>query len=161
MLFCKCVWPWRNISCFPWEVQRKCLESITLLITKITITHLLQRSTFLTYVTTVIHCKCINCQKHNFHSVMISNVLPLPFWHLITVPSAADKRLCSCIFWNSFLFHTDYSFYSQPVYKYSKNKLFRSVMICLVYICIVIHKIILRWIDRKKIWILGYSISAT
>ena len=26
-----------------------------------------------------------------FHGVMISRVLSLPFWHLITVPSTADK----------------------------------------------------------------------
>ena len=51
------------------------------------------------------HCKYIDCQKYN----KSSHVLPLPFWHLITV----DKWYCT--FQKYFLHHTDCS---QPVYKY-------------------------------------------
>ena len=37
------------------------------------------------------HCKYITCKKHNFSLCNVSHALPMPFGHLITVPSTADK----------------------------------------------------------------------
>ena len=60
----------------------------------------------------------LNARNTTFHCVMISSVLQLPCWDLITVPRTTDKLQCSCIFGNYFLYHTDCSLYSQPLYKY-------------------------------------------
>ena len=46
------------------------------------------------------HCKYIDCQKYNFLWDNVSHALPVPFRHLITVPSTTDNS--SCIFGNIF-----------------------------------------------------------
>ena len=120
MLFCKCVWPWRNISCSPWEVFRKYLESNTLLITKITITHLQQRVN----ISTLIHCKCIDCQKYNFswcNDFLCTSTALLAFNYC--------PKYCSCIFVNTYFFyHKDCCAVKQCT-KIFKNTTFCGVMI--------------------------------
>ena len=72
--------------------------------------------------TIILKCITVNiltAKNTTICGVMISHVLPLPFWHLITVPTSVDKWHCSCIFWKYFfLYHTECSFYCQPMYKY-------------------------------------------
>ena len=43
-----------------------------------------------------VHCKYITCKNTTFRCCF-SHALPVPFWHLITVPSTGD-HISSCIF---------------------------------------------------------------
>ena len=59
-----------------------------------------------------LHCKYIDCQKHNFLWFNISHALPVPFGHQITGSSTADKWYFHFYFWKYFLYHTDCSSYT-------------------------------------------------
>ena len=59
-----------------------------------------------------LHCKYIDCQKYNFSWCNVSHALPVPFGHLITVPSTVDKWYFQLYFWKYFLYHTDKRFSS-------------------------------------------------
>ena len=54
-----------------------------------------------------LHCKYIDCQKHNFSWFNISHALQVPCGHLITGPSTADKWYFHLYFWKYFLYHTN------------------------------------------------------
>ena len=51
------------------------------------------------------HCKYIACKKHNFS-------FPVPFGHLITDPSTADKWYFRLYFWKKKSYLTDCSLYT-------------------------------------------------
>ena len=53
----------------------------------------------ITLISKHLHCKYIDCQKYNFSWCNVSHALPVPFGHLITVPSTADKWYFQLYFW--------------------------------------------------------------
>ena len=89
-----------------------------------------------TIILKCITANILTAKNTTFCGVMISHVLPLPFWHFITVPSTADKWSCSCIFGNiSYIIQSVGSTVNQCT-SISKNTSFRGVMISPAHICI-------------------------
>jgi hypothetical protein len=46
---------------------------------------------YFVYYLITLHCEYIDCQKYNFSRCNVFHALPVPFGHLIIVPSTADK----------------------------------------------------------------------
>ena len=91
-----------------------------------------------------LHCKYINCHKYNFSWCNIFHVLPVPFGHLITIPSTADKWYFQLYFWKYFFISYRLQFVHlnqcKNIFKNTTLRGFSHAYICTI-ICYSCNKI--------------------